>query len=461
MSGDALCEEILTWISVIVSSDSRYSETGDGPDHPHRHAVKDRSTSSDARLQEDEARCSPESLVEVVIEVPIRRYFEPKGALASSEVARAALEVRREKNIVSHPRRSSRHAPGGKSYTFRNERTRRACSTAEVLECNDDNDTDVDVHNARDSQRGSKISSRLPPAPVVVNSDFQDRLTARDIQPTIAREVARSLRQDPRARSPSVVEGTPEPTSIDSCLEESVGTSVHCLRKDVADSVVRDVPLFPMAIEPLRTSLDVGLHQEELDIQEPVDPNCIEDLESRRRSTALPFSNAIPQIAHNTGHADSIQQVSTSASLGFDSVTSLTVTSTISSAMLDDSGDTVVESQGLQFQGNKGTENLRRSIQAHLPEVEDEDDILLLGATFVEGEEIIWPESKPDIGLPSTASAASHESLITPYSTSFRSVKGEKEEQSTFTAPFRCSRIIDLTGDDICGEDEHDELDEW
>jgi hypothetical protein len=38
---------------------------------------------------------------------------------------------------------------------------------------------------------------------------------------------------------------------------------------------------------------------------------------------------------------------------------------------------------------------------------------------------------------------------------SFKSIKGEKQELTTFTAPFRCSRIIDLTVDDLCDEGEH------
>lgn len=91
---------------------------------------------------------------------------------------------------------------------------------------------------------------------------------------------------------------------------------------------------------------------------------------------------------------------------------------------------------------------------------EDGEDILLLGATFEDEEEIIWPEMKPDLAQPA-APPTEPAWPNTSCEMSFKSIKGEKQEMTTFTAPFRCSRIIDLTVDDLCDEDEHDELDEW
>jgi hypothetical protein len=158
--------------------------------------------------------------------------------------------------------------------------------------------------------------------------------------------------------------------------------------------------------------------------------------------------------------ADPIEQMPSSTFL-LQNVIAADWTSTTSSATVDGLSNETVLPQGPLVPQAEFSQDVCQTQPPHSADPEDDDDILLLGATFVECEEIIWPESKPDISLSSSAQDLPNEWSDTPGAMTFKTVKGEKQELSTFTAPFRCSRIIDLTGDDICGDDEHDELDEW
>lgn len=171
-----------------------------------------------------------------------------------------------------------------------------------------------------------------------------------------------------------------------------------------------------------------------------------------------------PDAVQETGdigdEAGSAQQISPSTSL-LPNFFGSEPTSPALSVTVDVLSDKSLLLQEPLFQEIQDSENARPTQQTPLPDAEDEEDILLLGATFVESEEIIWAESKPDISLSSPAEDPPDLWSGTPCEMTFKTVKGEKQEMSTFTAPFRCSRIIDLTGDDICGDDEHDELDEW
>lgn len=427
-------------VSMTVSSDPRSPDDGNDSEHMHLQLVKIPHTpSGKASEQEDEARCSPENLVEVVIEVPVCKHSESVARTNLSEVDEAEVEQARDIDTVSSLRRSSRQGASGKSYALRNKHKRRTCPPAQsskvIL-----NEVDAHADEACDEHSAPGTHPPLPSPPAILQADFGEQFTNRNTPSSTVKEGNRGRRQDARARSPSVVEGTPsviegtpEPMFDEVWSGELVGVDLHSSNENWREETITE--------KQIRT--------EDVDQPKSAQPRAVRQL-----------SDAVQETGYIAVEPDPIHQISSSVIL-LPNINGSGPTTPPLSGTLDDLPDRSILPQDPPFQEIKDSENVCPTQQTHLPDADDEEDILLLGATFVECEEIIWAESKPDISLSSSAQDPPDIWSGTPCEMTFKTVKGEKQEVSTFTAPFRCSRIIDLTGDDICGDDEHDELDEW
>jgi hypothetical protein len=424
---------------LTASSDPRSPAHESDSEHPHLRLVKNPHTPiGKASAQEDEARCSPENLVEVVIEVPVCSRSESVARSSLSEIAEAEVEQPRDIDPVSSLRRSSRPGASGKSYALRNKRKRRTrpathSSTVDHSEIYAEADEACDEHSA------TKIHPPLPSPLAILQAESEKGYTNRKIPSSTPQKGNRDRRQDARARSPSVVEGTP--SVIEGTPEpmfehrpgEVVGFDFQCSNKNGREGTI----------------IGKQLRKEDVDQPKPA-----------QQTAVRLHPDAVQETGDISDEAGSAQQISPSTSL-LPNFFGSEPTSPALSVTVNILSDKSLLLQEPLFQEIQDSENARPTQQTLLPDAEDEEDILLLGATFVESEEIIWAESKPDISLSSPVEDPPDLWSGTPCEMTFKTVKGEKQEMSTFTAPFRCSRIIDLTGDDICGDDEHDELDEW
>lgn len=389
-------------------------------------------------MQEDEARCSPHNLVEVVIEVPAGPCTECDAPSSLLETSEAIIEQPQDVNVAANPRRCSRPSASGKSYAPRNKRQRRGRPPAPASEMTHvESAAGTDQAYSHQPSTGIKLLLLSPPS--LTREDSTDRLTGSETPLRTRRGTIRSWQRRPRPRSPSVVEGTPsvlegtpEPFPDEVLPEESPVGLQYALGYDQEEPAAGG----PIAIAPKMGS---GLIP---------------------HTAVHPFPNALEKIRYVDGETDPVQQMPTSPFLLRHDTGSQSISSSPGATIDGHPGSSAIL-QGSPLQETEDPEGSGETQKTRPSDPEDDEDILLLGATFVECEEIIWPESKPDISLPLSAPDVPQEWSDTPGTMTFKTVKGEKQEMATFTAPFRCSKIIDLTGDDICGDDEHDELDEW
>lgn len=324
-------------------------------------------------------------------------------------------------------RRSSRQSAQGKSYAFKKKWNRRP----KVRRVDTPSDAEDIIINHVDPKRDSpELLPAHSPIPLVLTLEPEDVLGMQVIQsPVIVQEDIGSLRRS-RNRSPSVVEGTPEPPSSEPYYLDTLAN---------LDYRLADIPL-------ARVLSSRGHNREECRESNPGETEPAVKDTSSTYILHLPYEDPPLQ--------DPVPQVPTE--LRVNSRPQIAQT-----ACLDpgEAGIDIASSKLGPIEADKDAGSAL-SLSVNTPRDEDDDDILLLGATFVDEEEIIWPESKPDVAQPAEPHAES-EWPNTSCEISFKSIKGEKQEMTTFTAPFRCSRIIDLTADDLCDEGELDELDEW
>lgn len=388
------------------------------------------------RAQEDEARCSPKNLVEVVIEVPGSPPTGTTATLSPFKIPEVLIEQTHDNDDVSNLRRSSRQGTSGKSYALRHKRKKRICPRDQSPDIGYIQAEAVSDQTCSD-QPVSTTRSLLPSPPPTLYEEFA--LRGHETPLRTRRGTIRSRQRKSRPRSPSVVEGTP--------------------------SVVQGTPE-PMLDEVSSEELAVGLQgsseygRDAFALEKPVQTVSRHSSELIPRAGDRRLLDIFQETECIDQEADPIEQMPSFTCL-LQNVIAADSASTTSSATVDGLPDEIVLSQGPLVPRAEFSKDVCQTQQPHPADPEDDDDILLLGATFEECEDIIWPESKPDISLTSSAQDLPNEWSDTPGAMTFKTVKGEKQEMSTFTAPFRCSRIIDLTGDDICGDDEHDELDEW
>jgi hypothetical protein len=349
-------------------------------------------------LWQDEGRCTSNKVVEVVIDVPASRF----SASAPAEVE----EVNEPSPIGTGPRRSSRQSAQGKSYALRKKRNRQSRLPRE------------ETPSERDDVDAERIYLVPEPSLLLLSRQPESKgSTARPLMgPLIAVRTGFIDSPQSRSRSPSVVQGTPEPLSP--YEDESLNDFDHlhaAIRPSADGLVIRDN-------EPV--------HQQSRDQSQPIAEKI--DVSTLDLPLGLPVQVMVSPSPYNAFER---------ASVDIDDVRADIPASALDLACSEGALDPTLASLAP-------------------PQDADDEDILLLGATFEDEEEIIWPETKPDLTQPSSPPASS-EWPNTSCEMSFRSIKGEKQEMTTFTAPFRCSRLIDLTKDDLCDDDEHDELDEW
>lgn len=346
-------------------------------------------------------------MVEVVIDVPASRVSD--SAPPETE------EVGHPSPINSGPRRSSRQSAQGKSYALRKKRNRHSRLSHEETPSEGDNSG---------ADRVYLIPEALPALPSTVPSPQPESqgspLKYITGPPTTLHTRSTDLQQS-RSRSPSVVQGTPEPLSPGPHQDDPLEYFGY-LRADIRPAT--DV-LVSGDIEAVHRRSREGSEQ----IAEPLNVTCTSNPHLGLPPVQVPVSLSCQNAVERT-------------EVDLDDVHTDRPASTSSLACSD------------------GPLEPTLSLSSSPPQDADDEDILLLGATFEDEEEVIWPETKPNLAQP-TSPPASSEWPDTSCEMSFKSIKGEKQEMATFTAPFRCSRIIDLTTDDLCDDDEHDELDEW
>ncbi|GHJ88499.1 hypothetical protein NliqN6_4901 [Naganishia liquefaciens] len=365
--------------------------------------------SGKAEASPDKGRCLSDKVVEVVIEV----------AANDGSVSESRDPGTEQSATGNPPRRSSRQSAQGKSYVLRRKRNSKPSLRRESTPSEFDH---VAVGRVDSTDHWPKISSAHRPVPLLLPLDFDDGYeSSASRSPDILQEV--NLPQSP-SRSPSVVEGTPEPYAFDD--SEDVN------HRSVNMSVVRGLSSEEHISEDSHDSSDgaIGL----VVAQSP-----------SKYILHLPYED--PPLQALAGHFSEELHVPPTP------LTARTAYLDLRASV--DMGSAKPCSVGIEEDIGRAT-----SLSLNTSQDEDEDDILLLGATFEDEEEIIWPESKPVLTQPDEPHAESGWPN-TSCEMSFKSIKGEKQELTTFTAPFRCSRIIDLTVDDLCDEGEHDELDEW
>ncbi|KAJ9124358.1 hypothetical protein QFC22_001158 [Naganishia vaughanmartiniae] len=383
-------------------------------------------------LDNDEARYTPNYSIKLVVEVPIRDHrafgFGTDPFPSISPTYEGPIE-----GDQSGLRRSSRHAAQGKFCALRKKRNlrpvqRNQSSDEDQTSLKDDDDFSV-------TRPLMEFASPLPEA-------------AKEI-PANATEVKVPHISTNRSRSPSVVEGTPEPSTSQSPRSLDLSSTFEYLLEHDRQATTSSLKC--------RTTMIGDSAQEEVVIHQKTTPAAVQDgldgfvslRQPRSMSPIAPFKQSASQLQNSAANVK-------------ERFSHLCDTHDLEQALF--SQDT---------NGDSGRIGQPPSSAAQLPEatfpstlndvtdIEDDEDILLLGATFEDETEVIWPEVKPDLALADVIPPVLSEDPSTGCEMSFRSVKGEKQELSTFTAPFRCSRIIDLTGDDICDDDEHDELDDW
>lgn len=371
-----------------------------------------------ARAWQDEGRCLSDKVVEVVIEASANKDADAKST-ANAETTLSAPGT--------GPRRSSRQSARGKSYALRKKRNRRP----QVQRMDTPSDADDIIVNHVDPKRGlPKLVPALSPVPLLLPLDPEDVLGMQVIQsPVILQEDIGSLRRS-GSRSPSVVEGTPEPPSLEPYYVDTL---------ENLDYRLADIPLAR------------GLSSRGHDREEFRECNT-GGTEPADKDTPSTYILHLPY--EDPPFQDPVSQASTE--LRVDSRPQIAQTACIDPGEV---GIDIASSKSGPVEAEKGAGSAL-FLPVNTCQDEDDDDILLLGATFEDEEDIIWPESKPDLVQPAE-SHAEPEWPNTWCEMSYKSIKGEKQEITTFNAPFRCSRIIDLTADDLCDEGEHDELDEW
>ncbi|KAJ9106355.1 hypothetical protein QFC21_001501 [Naganishia friedmannii] len=383
-------------------------------------------------LNNDEGRYTPDYTIELVVEVPIRDYRAFEYTTDTFPTVSPAYEEPLDGD-QSRLRRSSRRAAQGKSYALRKKRNGRPVERTQSM---DEDPTSLsDDGDFLETDPSAKHASPFPAHGQVVLKNAQVDATAVGTS---------TLSDTDRSRSPSVVEGTPEPATPQSPPSLDLSSIFEYLLEHDRQATTSS---------PESGKIRIGDAAEDKDvIDHTTTPAVVEDgLDS---FPAPPPPLCMSPVASVQPSALQSESPASDAEERFDHSYNLNM-------------DDLAENGASQRIG------LPTSLPADVPEatastaesdatnIEDDEDILLLGATFEDETEVIWPEVKPDLSMADTVPPILSEDPTIGCEMSFRSVKGEKQELSTFTAPFRCSRIIDLTGDDICDDDEHDELDEW